>query len=85
MRIELVIDEIVLHGFDPLQRHALGDALQQHLSQLARDRSRALGALSARDVAHSDAGTVSTPAGASPAALGAGIARAVMGVLGDRT
>jgi len=85
VRIELVIDEIVLHGFDPRQRHAIGDAIQQHLSQLALDRSQALGALTSRDVVHSDAGVISTLAGASPAAAGAGIARAVIGALGGGT
>ncbi len=85
MRIEFVIDEIVLHGFDPLQRHAIGDAIQQHLSQLALTRSHALGALPSRDVVHADAGNVSRPAGASPAATGAGIARAVMAALGGGT
>ena len=29
MKIELVIDELVLHGFDPRQRHAIGDAVAQ--------------------------------------------------------
>lgn len=33
-RIELIIDELVLHGFAPGDRHAIGDAVQAHLENL---------------------------------------------------
>lgn len=33
-RIELIIDELVLHGFAPGDRHAIGDAVQAHLESL---------------------------------------------------
>jgi hypothetical protein len=47
MRIEVLIDEIVLHGFAPHERHALGDAIRVELARLltldaaGRDRPRA--------------------------------------------
>ena len=47
MRIEVLIDEIVLHGFEPHDRHALGDAIRAELGRLlaidaaGRDRPRA--------------------------------------------
>ena len=34
MRIEVLIDEIVLHGFEPHERHALGDAIRVELARL---------------------------------------------------
>jgi hypothetical protein len=34
MRIEVLIDEIVLHGFEPHERHALGDAIRDELARL---------------------------------------------------
>lgn len=76
MRIELVIDELVLHGLDPRHRHAIGDAVQRELA-----RQLATGA-----VAHSwtprsadaiDAGTLRIAAGLSPALVGQRIAQSV--------
>jgi hypothetical protein len=34
MRIEVLIDELVLHGFDPHERHAVGDGLSAELTRL---------------------------------------------------
>jgi hypothetical protein len=33
-RVIVEIDEVVLHGFDPLERHRIGDALQTELATL---------------------------------------------------
>jgi len=47
MRIEVLIDELVLHGFEPHERHTLGDAIRGELARLltldaaGRDRPRA--------------------------------------------
>ena len=35
--IRLHIDELVLHGFDPRQRHAIADAVQAELARLLTD------------------------------------------------
>jgi len=38
MRVELVVDEIVLHGVDPRDRHRIGDAIEAQIRQrLSRD------------------------------------------------
>ncbi len=38
MRVEFVIDEIVLHGVDPRDRHRIRDAIERHLqTQLSRE------------------------------------------------
>jgi hypothetical protein len=34
MRIEVLIDELVLHGFDPRERYAVGDGLSAELTRL---------------------------------------------------
>jgi hypothetical protein len=34
MRIEVLIDEVVLYGFEPHERHALGDGLAAELARL---------------------------------------------------
>lgn len=76
MNIELHIDELVLHGFDPRDRHAIGDAVQQELARLLEIR----GLTDARNVEHLDAGTINltTTRGAS---AGAPIAEALHSTL----
>jgi hypothetical protein len=39
MRMELAIDELVLHGFDPRDRHRVADALKR---QIASDMTRGM-------------------------------------------
>ena len=39
MRVELVIDEVVLHGFDPRDRHRIGDAIERQLTARLADDS----------------------------------------------
>lgn len=77
MRIELVIDELVLHGLDPRHRHAIGDAVQRELArQLAsQPRGHRWTAMSADTV---DAGTLRLAAGSAPALVGERIAQSVM-------
>jgi hypothetical protein len=76
MKIELVIDELVLHGFDPRQRHAIGDAVARELTRLARAHAREWRGHQSMNVARLDAGAFSTPA-RSAAGAGAGIAHSV--------
>lgn len=38
MNIELHIEELVLHGFDPRDRHAIADAVQSELTRLVGER-----------------------------------------------
>jgi hypothetical protein len=38
MRVELVVDELVLHGIDPRDRHRVGDAIERELrARIARE------------------------------------------------
>ncbi|MEQ1907479.1 MAG: hypothetical protein ABMA15_01565 [Vicinamibacterales bacterium] len=81
MRIELVIDELVLHGFDARHKHAVGDAVQQQLAHALGQPTFDLGALGPIDSERTDAGSFNVRAGASVEALGAGIAQSVLSVV----
>ncbi len=85
MRIEIVIDELVLHGFDPRSRDAIGDAVRMELARLISDERSSLGnALTKFEHLHVDAvnaATVTLGHRASAASTGNHIARAVHGAL----
>ena len=78
MRIELVIDELVLHGFDARHKHAIGDAVQQQLARALGQHAFDLGVFRPVDAERTDAGSFNARAGASADALGAGIAHSVV-------
>ena len=81
MRIELVIDELVLYGFDARHKHAIGDAVQQQLAHAVRQHVFDFGALGPLDAERTDAGSFNARAGASAEAFGAGIAQSVLGAV----
>jgi hypothetical protein len=70
------IEELVLHGFPPLDARAVGDAVERELAELVGARPPA--ALAGRHAV--DAG--SFDAAVQPAALGAGVAAQIRRVLG---
>ncbi|HKE00778.1 MAG TPA: hypothetical protein VKE69_07205 [Planctomycetota bacterium] len=77
--VEIVIDEFVLEGFDPHDRHRIADAVERGLAEsiALSGASRLSGA---RDLAELRAPDVRLPGGAdrlSPSALGGGIARSL--------
>lgn len=37
-RVEIVIDELILHGFSPAERYAVGDSLSLELERLMTDQ-----------------------------------------------
>jgi hypothetical protein len=73
-RVEVSIDEVVLIGFPPTDRHVLADALQARLADLlsGSDREWAAG-----DIPAADGGSFPVPQGASPESIGAAVARAI--------
>ena len=80
----LHIEEIVLHGFDPRGRYAVGDAVRQELARLLNERGApsSLGATAATEtVGWLDAGSFRAAPNARPQTLGAQVARAVYGGL----
>jgi len=80
-RIEVVIDELVLVGFEPHDRHAIGDAVQHWLAAHA-----ASGDLSSMGTIHRDVSAVRGPDALVAAtgaarrvdAIASGIARSVV-------
>lgn len=74
-RVDIVIDELVLHGFAPGDRHAVAEALQRELAALLAAPDTAF---KTHDAAVVDGGTL--PAG-PPDAVGVAAARAVAGGL----
>jgi hypothetical protein len=71
--ISVRIEELVLHGFDPRQRHAIGAAVERELARLLHDPAP----VSARAVARVDGGSFDVPRDAPPAVVGTHIARAI--------
>ena len=73
--IHLHIDELVLEGFDPSQRHQIADAVQQELARLLEADLSADSARSLK-LARADAGEF-VVADRNAIAVGRGVARAV--------
>jgi hypothetical protein len=77
--VRVRIDELVLHGFDPRDRLAIGAAVERELARLfAAERAGAAPAGADRV----DAGSFEVPRDAAPGAVAAEIARAIHGGIG---
>jgi hypothetical protein len=77
-RTELEIEHLVLEGVRPADAHLIGEALEQELTRLVRER----GAPGARAAAAADLPvSIDARTGESPAALGARLADAIYGRL----
>jgi hypothetical protein len=81
MKIELVIDELVLHGFDPRQRHAIADAVEDELTRLVRAHTRELSDCRRAELDHADGGSFEVLRPKAPADAGRGIARSLVGAV----
>lgn len=75
--IELVIDELVLHGFERKDRHRIGQAIQDELMRLLSGAENVSPFRTSQEVAHVDAGSVRVPQGAAPSVVGSQVAQAV--------
>jgi hypothetical protein len=76
-RLEVAIDELVLHGFDPRQRGAIAAALRTELAAALQGWSLAAGTR----VTHLEAGSFTMPAAAPPGVVGRGVARQISQLL----
>jgi hypothetical protein len=82
--IRLHIEELVLHSFDPHDRHAIADAVQRELSGLlavSLGSQASVRWAESSDHAHIDAGSFQVEHGANATSIGASIANAVYGGL----
>jgi hypothetical protein len=78
-RIEVTIDELVLHGFAPGDRYAIAEALGQELTRLLSEQGVPAAFMQAGEVERLNAGAYSMPASANPASVGGKAAQAVYG------
>ena len=79
--IELNIEELVLHGFSPGDRHRIGEAVEQELTRLLADRGVPQSLAQGGEVASVDGGAIEVASGARAQVVGAQVARAVYGGL----
>lgn len=79
--IHLHIEELVLHGFAPADRHRIGDAVQQELTRLFTDEPTPPGLRENAAIDRLNGGTFQMTATPRPEATGAQVARAVFGGL----
>ena len=77
--IDLHIDELVLHGFNPADRHRIGEAVRSELARLLTERGIRRTVSVTRPFVSADNVTLArnTPA----RAVGRNVARALFGVL----
>jgi len=77
--IELHIEELVLHGFSPGDRHGIAQAVERELAILIEERGAPADLLNNREIERLDGGSFQVMPGSKPEAAGAKIARAVYG------
>lgn len=78
--IELHVEELVLHGFDPRDRHRIGQTAEQELGRLFAERGAPLAR--SGELADLDGGSFEVRPGSGAEAIGVQVARAVYGGLG---
>lgn len=80
MKVELHIEELILHGFAPEDRYRIGEAVEKELANLLAERGMPV-LENGLKIAGLNVGDISIVKGARPEAIGAQVARAVYGGL----
>jgi hypothetical protein len=75
--IELHIEELVLHGFEPGQRRAIAKAVEEALSMLLAERGLPPGWAEGAQIDRLDAGQFDVMHDTQPAGIGAQVAQAL--------
>lgn len=75
--VELHIEEMVLHGFAPGDRHRIADAVESELAELFTNRDVPPSLMQSAEFARLDAGTFNVASNAKAGAVGGQVARAV--------
>jgi hypothetical protein len=76
-KIELHIEELVLHGFEPGNHHAIGEAVESELERLLTEGGLAENLTSGGEVPLIHADKINLASGESPVRLGHHIAKSV--------
>lgn len=79
LSMRLQIDEVVLHGFPVTSRYSIGEAMQQHLTELIISRGMPSALTQSVDAAEIDAGSFLMHASTKPSTIGTMVANAVYG------
>lgn len=80
--IDLHIEELVLEGFNPGDRHAIGEAVQRELARLLAEKGVPPAMAGGGEIARVDGGQFEQGSGARPEEAGVQTARAVYGGFG---
>jgi len=80
-RVNLHIEELVLHGFAPGDRHRIGDAVERHLALLLAERGLPPTLSGGVEIARLDAGSFDVARGMPARTVGAQLAQALFGGL----
>ena len=80
-RVELHVEELVLHGFEPGDRYRVGDAVERELARLLAEHGVPGPLERGGQIERLDAGTLHLPSGAGGRTIGVHVARVVFGGL----
>jgi hypothetical protein len=81
MNLEIHIEELVLHGFDPRDKKGIGEAMERELARLFMEQGVPGAIQPERNLDRIDAGSFVVGRGSVSKAVGAGVARSVYGGL----
>ena len=76
-RIELHIEELVLHGFAPGDRYRIGDALERELARLFAEQGRLPSLVQGSGIERLDGETLEMKPGSRAEVIGVQVAQAV--------
>lgn len=79
--IELQIEELILHGMGGSDRYLIGEAIQQELTRLLREKGLPPSLAQGGEIARINAGEFEMKSGAKPQAIGIQIAQKIYGGL----
>ena len=78
-RVEIVIDELVLHGYSPAERYTIGNSLSRELERLVMEQG--FQPHESMDIPMLRAAPINLPANSKPGQVGSHVAQAVYGGL----
>lgn len=80
-RLELHIEELILHGFAASDRYRIGEAVERELSRLFAEEGVPASVSAGLDHPRLDAGAFHVAADSTPSSIGAQLAQALYGGL----
>ena len=79
--VELHIEELVLHGFDPANRYAIGEAVKRELTRLFTEQGAPTAITQDGEIVQVDIGAFEMSAGFNAETIGIQLAKAIYGGL----